>query len=987
MTSWRPPDDGETGPALTAAPRIPRATYRVQLNAGLRFAAARELVPYLAELGVSDLYTSPFLKARPGSTHGYDIVDHNALNPEIGTREELSEMTFALQSRGMGLLVDFVPNHMGIGPENAWWMDVLENGQSSLFSAFFDIDWSPLGPQQGGKVVLPMLGDHYGRVLEDGQLQVFYDGGAFFVRYYEHVLPLSPRTYVALLEPAAAELAETLGPEREAVLELLSVNTGFTNLPPRTETRRAKAIERGREKEILKRRMAALMEASPEVDHAVRARIARVNGDRSDPRSFDLLHALLEEQAYRLSFWRVAAEEINYRRFFDVNELAAIRMENPAVFNAAHRLLFELVARREVTGIRVDHPDGLWDPASYFERLQEEHARILARRSGAEEVEEARQSRPSEPRVAVVRTLYVVVEKILARGEELPPSWAIHGTSGYEFASAANALFVDGAADAAMTEIYGRFVGERIDFQDLIYDKKLLILETSMAGELGVLSHVLKRLAEKNRHSRDFTLGALARALREIIACFPVYRTYVRERSEGVDPRDRAAVQVAVRLARRKHPTTDASLYDFMREILLEETPPSVTDEDRALRREFVMRLQQLTGPVMAKGLEDTAFYLYNRLVSLNEVGGEPEHFGGGVREFHRLCEERQATWPHSMNATSTHDTKRSEDVRARISVLSELPDRWADALAALAEATEPLKSELEDRIAPDPNEEYLFYQTVIGTWPGPGAPPADYADRLAAYMRKATKEAKVNTSWINAHPGWDAAVEAFVRGAVAPGSAFLERIAPLARAAAFFGRWNGLAQVLLKMVSPGVPDLYQGTELWDDSLVDPDNRRPVDFEARRAVLADVIEGRRRGRAFAEELVQTAEDGRIKMFVTHVALSMRAKAPRAFGDEGAYAAVAVVGKRRRRARGGVREARSGARDHRGRAASLGEARRGSGARASRRRLGRDDARAPERNLRRCFHGRSPGRRAKRGAAARHPRGVSFALALLTRIRG
>jgi (1->4)-alpha-D-glucan 1-alpha-D-glucosylmutase len=900
-----PATEPASGPAPQQGPRIPCATYRVQLHGGFTFEAARGLVAYLDALGATDLYASPFLKARADSRHGYDIVDHNALNPEIGSMDDLRRLAAALRARGMGLILDFVPNHMGVGSrDNLWWMDVLENGPSSVYASFFDIDFRPIKRELENKVLLPVLGDHYGRVLEAGELRVAFDAGAFTLHYYDNVFPLGPRSYPLILEPLLPSLVEALGEEHEAVLELLSILTGLSHLPPRVETRRAKAIERRREKEILKRRLATLVDESREVRAALAARVERFNGTKGDPRSFDLLDSLLEEQAYRLSFWRVAAEEINYRRFFDVNELAAIRMENPAVFAAAHKLVFELVRDGVVTGLRIDHPDGLWDPVSYFERLQAEHRRTL----------EGPNAKPADvlPSQAAA-SLYVVVEKILARGEELPGDWAVHGTSGYEFAALLTGLFVDGSSERAMSEIYGKFIGERVDFDALIYQKKKLIVQTSLAGELNVLAHALARLSQRDRHLRDFTLGALRSALREVIACFPVYRTYIRESTTAVEPRDRAAIGLAVRLAQRKNPTTDKSVFDLLRAVFLQEVPGTVPDEDRALWREFVMRVQQLTAPVMAKGLEDTAFYVYNRLVSLNEVGGEPERFGVPVDEFHEENQARARSFPYSMLATSTHDTKRSEDVRARINVLSELTRDWELALERFTRSTRGHRTSVDEVPAPDPNEEYLFYQTVLGTWQpefAAGKANAEYVERIVAYMRKATKEAKVNTSWINAHTGYDAAIEAYVRAVLAEGSAFLEAMRPLAARIAFFARFGSLSQALLKLASPGVPDLYQGNEVWDHSLVDPDNRRAVDWDRRKALLADVA-GRRPSPAFARELVSSAEDGRIKMFVTHVALDARRRLRDAFDSGGAYVPLAASGARREHvvafARRGLRE--------------------------------------------------------------------------------
>jgi (1->4)-alpha-D-glucan 1-alpha-D-glucosylmutase len=897
-----------------AAPRVPTATYRVQFNRTFTFEEATALLDYFADLGVSDLYASPYFRARAGSMHGYDLVDHNALDPSIGTHADFVRLTDALAERGMGLVLDFVPNHMGVGNDNVWWMDVLENGPSSLYAPFFDIDWAPLKTELRSKVLLPILGDHYGRVLESGDLRLEYDQGAFFIRYFETILPVNPRTYPQIIEPMIPRLVAAVGEEHDAVLELQSILTGLMHLPPRTETHRAKVVERRREKEILKRRLAAAVADAPVIADALRERLVTLNGQKGEPRSFDALDAVLEEQAYRLSFWRVAAEEINYRRFFDVNDLAAIRMENPAVFAQAHKLVLEMIRERRVTGLRIDHPDGLWDPSAYFMSLQRATLIERFRRHLAEAPPSA--SRPPLDRIEATlgrlidrassaeltspirRPLYMVVEKILARGEQIPDDWPVHGTSGYDFATCVLGIFVDSASERAMTELYERFTGRDTDFESLVYQKKKLVLLTALASELNVLAHALNRLSERDRHSRDFTLGSLTAALRELIACFPVYRTYVSRTAETLSEHDRMAVSRAIRLARRRNPTTDVSIYDFLRAILMLEVPASVREEDRPVWREFVMKFQQLTGPVMAKGLEDTAFYNYNRLVSLNEVGGEPERYGTSVQAFHRANADRQRSFPCSMLTTSTHDTKRGEDVRARISVLSELPQAWEGAVRRLSGAAEKFKTDIDGQLAPDRNEEYLLYQTIIGTYPTAGAQAAsspEYIERLVAYMRKATKEAKVNTSWINANPEYDAAVEAFVRGVLSENGPVNSHLAPLAMLCAYHGMWGALSQALLKFTSPGVPDIYQGTEMWDDSLVDPDNRRRIDYKVRTAALADIRARRVEGAPFARELTQAAQDARIKLFVTHVALDARRRLPDVFGAHGAYIPQAAAG--------------------------------------------------------------------------------------------
>lgn len=903
--------------------RIPLATYRLQFNAGFTFDDAARLVPYLEGLGITDIYASPFFKARPGSEHGYDIVDHNALNPEIGDEAAFDRLTDTLSVHDMGLLLDFVPNHMGIGSaENAWWMDVLENGPSSLYAPFFDIDWAPLKSELENKVLLPILGDHYGRVLESGELELVHEQGAFFLRHWEQELPLNPRTYPRVLESMLPPLLTELGEESDSVLELQSILTGLRHLPPRTELQRAKVIERSREKEILKRRLATLEAESPEVARELASAVRRINGVRGEPRSFDELDALLEEQPYRLSYWRVAAEEINYRRFFDVNDLAAIRMENPSVFRLAHKLLMRLVAEGRITGLRIDHPDGLWNPAGYFTELHRavfmEHARReLFSRAGEVSEEQSRvlerrlnqldpllharfdEHRANDPDSALRRPLYLVAEKILTRGERLPSDWPIHGTSGYDFATLVGGLFVDPESEAAMSAVYERFTGRVIDFDALVYRSKKLVLQASMASELNVLAHELNRLSERDRHSRDFTLNALTDALREVLASFPVYRTYVRDDTRELAEHDRRAVELALRRALARNPTVDASVFRFLRAILLLDVPGTVAPEDRASWRTFVMHFQQLTGPVMAKGLEDTSFYVYNRLVSLNEVGGEPERYGQSVEAFHEANVERHRAWPASMLTTSTHDTKRSEDVRARISVLSEMPEEWERAVRTFRDATAAHATDVDGRRAPDPNEEYLFHQTLVGTWPFErprGEALRDYTERLVAYMRKATKEAKVNTSWVDATPEYDAAMEAWVRGALAEDALLAELLDGFVPRVALHGMWNSLSQTVSKLAAPGVPDVYQGTELWDFSLVDPDNRRPVDLALRRRLLAELRE-RRPDAALARELVATATDGRIKLYVTHLALLARRRLPELFGARGDYLPLQADGSR------------------------------------------------------------------------------------------
>ena len=889
------------------APRIPLTTYRLQFNRSFTFADAARLVPYLHALGISDCYASPYFKARPGSLHGYDVIDHNRLNPEVGSEEEYNAFVEELQHHGMGQILDMVPNHMGIGSVNALWADVLENGPSSLYAPVFDIDWTPIKADLADKVLLPILGDQYGRVLENQELTVHYEDDGFFLAYFDHRLPIAPRPATTILSHRLGDLERTLGVNHPHLLELRSIITALTHLPLRSETDRDKVIERSREKEIIKKRLATLTTKCPEVATFVTENVRFFNGTKGEPRSFDPLDSLLDDQAYRLAYWRVAADEINYRRFFDVNELAAVRTEDPAVFAMIHQLMLCLLAEGKVTGLRIDHVDGLYDPAAYLRRLQQ--AAALALRSGISPEVPSRVSRTDQlakqlplesASLPADLPCYVVVEKILGPGEQLHEEWPVHGTSGYDFLAALNGLFIDQANARSFTDLYARFTRARLDFPELMYESKKLIMFVSLSSEMNMLAHHLDRLSERNRHSRDFTLNSLTHALREIIACFPVYRTYIN--GTGVANRDRDMIELAVARAKRKNPVTDASVFNYVRDVLLLKCPDSTSEADREAHRAFVLKFQQYTSPVMAKGVEDTAFYRYNRLVSLNEVGGTPEQFGTSLATFHEQNQHRAQRWPYALLATTTHDTKRSEDVRARINVLSEIPEEWRVALRRWSKLNKKNKLLVDSQPVPDRNEEYLLYQTLLGVWPFTPLRVEDSAvfkRRIQDYMRKATKEAKVNTSWINPNQAYDDAVQEFV-SAVIDNFVSLADFQELRRKVAHYGMYNSLSQTLLKLTAPGVPDLYQGNEIWDFSLVDPDNRRPVDYDRRRHLLSalqqQVCATGPNLVSLARALFETREDGRIKLYVTHRALSYRREYPDLF-LAGSYIPLESVGSR------------------------------------------------------------------------------------------
>lgn len=842
---------------MTSRPR-PEATYRLQLHAGFTFRDALRIVPYLRDLGITHCYASPYLKARRGSTHGYNIIDHSALNPEIGNEEEHDRFVAALHAHGLGLILDMVPNHMSVATnDNAWWNDVLENGPASRYAGYFDIAWEAAPRAQlHNKVLLPALGEPYGDALENGRLALVFEGGAFVIRYGERRFPVAPPTYARVLEHRLDELDRELGADSPALAEYQSILTAVRNLPRRTEVEPARVAERAREKEVIKRRLAALVAEHPAVDAFIAGTLARFNGRPGDPASFDLLDELLEHECYRLSHWRVATDEINYRRFFDVNDLAALRMERLEVFEATHALVLHLVAEGKLDGLRIDHPDGLFDPGQYFQRLRERGVP------------------------------YVVAEKILAAGEPFPETWAVDGTCGYELINEINGLFVDGAQVEAFTALHGAFTGEDLSFAQVAYEKKVLILNTSLASELHMLTHELDELAQRRRASRDFTFNTLRDALREVIACFPVYRSYIDD--AGPRELDRRHVETAVRRAALRNPIMSFRVFRFIRDVLL-EPPPAGAEEDRAERRRFAGTFQQVTAPVMAKGVEDTAFYVYNRLVSLNEVGGDPGRFGVSPDALHRFCAERQRAWPHALSPMSTHDTKRSEDVRARLDVLSELPEAWGGAVRRWRRLNEPQRVRVDDLAVPDPNAEYLLYQTLVGVWPLEADPAVDpLVARLQAYMEKALHEAKVHTSWINPNEPYDDAVREFVARILDPGRsrAFLDDFGTFQRRISHYGLFNSLSQTLLRIACPGAPDTYQGTESWRFDLVDPDNRRPVDYARLRAMLddlgrAEATPGLPRGK-LARELVAAKEDGRVKLYLTSRALRCRRDHPGLF---------------------------------------------------------------------------------------------------------
>ncbi len=809
----------------------PSSTYRLQLHAGFDFDAAGAIADYLCALGVSHVYCSPYLQAAKGSTHGYDVVDHSRVNEELGGTAGHERFCETLGRNHLGQVLDTVPNHMAItGRENAWWWDVLENGPASPFASYFDVEWHAPEEKLRNKVLVPILGEHYGRVLQAGQLQLARHRGGFEVRYAEHALPVAPRSLRDVLAEAAALV-------QSEVLAFLADSLGRLPLP--TVTEREPLLARHRDKNVIQSLLTRLCREDPGICKAIDRVIEELNQDAVR------LDAFLENQNYRVAFWKTAGRELGHRRFFDVNTLIGLRIEEPQVFEDTHRLLIEWLDRGVVDGLRIDHPDGLLDPKQYFERL-----------------------------ARAAPNAWIVAEKILEPGESLPENWPAAGTTGYDFLNALNGLFVDGDAEGPLTGIYETFTGEHAGFPELARDKKRLVLRDVLGSDVNRLTAIFKEICDTDREHRDHTRHDIHHALRETIACFPVYRTYVRADYGEIAATDKRYIDQAVTLAKQSRPDLDGDLFDLLRSVLtLQSAGP--------LKSEFVMRFQQFTGSAMAKGVEDTAFYCYHRLASLNEVGGDPGRFGSSVDEFHRFCLELNASHPATMVTTATHDTKRSEDVRARLNVLSEIPEEWREAVNRWALLAEPY---CHDQL-PDRNTQYLVFQTLAGAWP-------ISEERLQAYMWKASREAKQQTSWLTPNERFEESLRQWIasifgnRELLGDVDKFVQRIDQA-------GKVNSLSQVLLKLTATGVPDLYQGTELWDWSLVDPDNRRPVDYALRRRLLGEF------GSLSVEEILARGAEGLPKLWVVHQSLLLRRERPASFADS--YRPLALSGEKSKHA--------------------------------------------------------------------------------------
>ncbi|MEJ2090772.1 MAG: malto-oligosyltrehalose synthase [Syntrophobacterales bacterium] len=837
-----------------ASSRVPAATYRLQFHHGFRFIAAQALVPYLAALGVSDLYASPLFRARRKSLHGYSVTNPLVINPELGSKVSFNALARTLKSQDMGLVLDIVPNHMALSHDNPWWLDVLENGPASPFAVFFDVDWHPPNKLLEGRVLQPILGAPYNEVLENQEIGLGLDEAGFAVHYYDHKFPLDPKTYHVILTHGLNAFIEKTG-RGNLVSSLWGLITLAEHLPPRTVTSRRKLRERNRQKEILKENLWILYRDNPAIKEFIDNNLVLFNGRRGEPDSFNLLDNLLNLQAFRLAHWRVAQDMINYRRFFSINDLIGLRVEDPQVFEASHGLLVNLARDGRITGLRIDHIDGLYDPQEYLERLQATLAQATGAPAGQED-------------------FFVLVEKILETKETLPDTWPVAGTTGYDFLTMVDGLLVDPQGLRHLREIYDRFSGVTVKLLDVVYDKKKLIMASLFGGEVENLGYYLGLLAAQDRPARDISRQDLVRALFELTACLPVYRTYIR--SFSLSAQDRKTLDQAFEEVGHRQPDLNPAALEFLRRVLFLETPAILSTEQKNEWLDFVMRWQQFTGPIMAKGLEDTASYIYNPLVSLNEVGSCFEAVSPAA--FHEFNQQKRQGWPFTLNATSTHDTKRSEDVRLRLQVLSEIPEEWEASLKLWSAWNQGYKKEVNNLQVPDASEEVLLYQTILGAWPLDPGEFSEFKNRLQEYLIKAAREAKVHTRWISPNLEHEQALTAFLAAILqeSADNAFLQDVHEFQARLAFWGALNSLSQVLFKITSPGVPDFYQGTEVWNLSLVDPDNRRPVDFQRRMQLLNHLKKQEKKSdKALIDELRAQWKTGGIKLFVTYKALNFR----------------------------------------------------------------------------------------------------------------
>ncbi|MBD3383604.1 malto-oligosyltrehalose synthase [candidate division KSB1 bacterium] len=776
-----------------------RASYRIQFNPSFRFRDVAPIIDYLSELGISHLYASPIFKSTPESTHGYDVVDPNAINPALGNKKELKQLIAELKRANIGWIQDIVPNHMAFHSDNHLLMDVLEKGEGSEYAEFFDFNWDHQNPALQDRLLAPFLGEFYGICLERGEIRLTYDHKGLFAAYYDHRFPIRPETYDRVFAYRCDELEEKLGTRHTDYVKLLGALYAIKN------SKRSKS-EKSDQVAFIKTILWELYQNNKTIRAFFRKNIALFNGKRGDPRSFDRLDDLLMQQNFRLAFYKVGMEEINYRRFFNINGLISVKVENKTVFEQTHKLIAELVDKKRIQGLRIDHVDGLYDPTVYLRQLRQRF-----------------------------NDTYIIVEKILDF-EGLPDFWPVDGTTGYEFLNIVNRLLCDPGSEAKLSRFYEKLRKSDQPLNELVHDKKRLIIGKHMAGDIDNLAHLLAGISNKTRYGRDFTLYGLRRALVEVLSWFPVYRTYITEQEKRET--DKQIIQQTIDKSIQIMPDFEHEFL-FIRNILLLDTTKTTDDEEKALSLRFIKRFQQLSGPLMAKGFEDTALYIYHKLISLNEVGGNPDHYALPVRTFHAFNRQRARTHPQSMNASSTHDTKRGEDIRARINVISELANEWQTKVRQWRKLNKSRKIRKGKRLIPDANDEYFIYQTLAGSWTKNND---IYRKRIKDYMTKAIREAKVHTAWLEPVSDYEKGVQQFIDTILHPtdDNAFLASFLPFQAKIAWYGRFTSYTQTLLKITSPGIPDFYQGSELWDLNLVDPDNRRPVDYERRKTLLIDL---------------------------------------------------------------------------------------------------------------------------------------------------
>ena len=849
------------------------SAYRLQVFKDFPFERAEAILPYLKKLGISTLYLSPITKAREGSNHGYDVVDPTRVNPELGGQEGFERLYQAAKELGLNILVDIVPNHMAVSLENPWWRDILEHGPSSPYAHFFDIDWNPaFGPVEN-RVLLPVLGSPFGEVLDNGELAVIFETGCFWLEYSGNRLPIEPKSYSVILNKDLASFKDRSQPDPGAFKELMSILDALEELPLHTDTAQAAIQKRRALTAEVKQRLSSLHETSQAFQAFLQEGLERLSGTKDDPESFLGLESLLLKQPYQLVFWQAGLREINFRRFFDVNELVGVCVEKEDVLVATHALILDLAAQGKIAGLRIDHIDGLLDPEGYLKGLV----------SGLQ---------------ARGNPCPIVVEKILTRGEWLPESWPVRGTTGYDFLNATTRLFVDPKGKQALEDLNADFNPKFLPFRQVVQKSKRLVIGTSFQSEVTALWYRLTILAKAYRYALDLPLRELRRLIEEVSAELDVYRTYIRDPNPSREDKER--ILEAIGRAKGLNKTLEERGFRFLGDLLTLQIPRHLEESYGKDWLAFVMNWQQFSSPVMAKGYEDTALYNYPRLVSLNDVGGDPERFGDDPQTFHAFIQERGKSAPGSLSASSTHDTKRSEDVRARINVLSELSSEFRRHAKAWRRLLAPARTRVGRESYPDPNAELLFYQTLLGAWPLDKPGFEGFTDRMVAYMLKAAKEAKAKTSWIEPNEAYERALETFVRSALDQKTSrgFLEAFLGFQPAVAFYGALNSLSQVALKLTAPGVPDTYQGTELWDFSLVDPDNRRPVDYCKRRSMLDGLqVRAAERLDELLRDLLASWEDGRVKLYVTWRLLTLRQENPDLF-LEGDYLPLEVVGKKK-----------------------------------------------------------------------------------------